>query len=128
MPEKPDNAVPRRRWYQFSLRTLLIGVALLGVLCAYVAHEYRIVAARKAWLAAHPGDPRIEPNSLRGWHDGYPKAIREPDRSRSPFLVRRWLGDKDMLNVFVYPQEADEAAALFPEATILIANPSESSN
>ena len=31
MDEKPDNAEPRRRWHQFSLRTLLVGVAVAGV-------------------------------------------------------------------------------------------------
>ncbi len=42
--------IPR---FQFSLRTLLIGVALLAVPCVYVAHEAKIVAERKAWLDAH---------------------------------------------------------------------------
>ena len=52
-PAKPDQPTavksPRRRWYQFTQRTVLVGVALLAVPCAYVAHEYRIVAERRAW-------------------------------------------------------------------------------
>jgi hypothetical protein len=38
MDEKPDQPARRRmRWYQFSLRTLLIGVTLVAVACGYVA-------------------------------------------------------------------------------------------
>ena len=47
MDEKPDNA-ERRRWYQFGLRTLLIGVALLAVPCAYVGRQYQIVRERQS--------------------------------------------------------------------------------
>jgi len=49
MDEKPDNAEPNRRWYQYSLRTLLIGVTLAGVLLRqwplleWVPPEYGIV-------------------------------------------------------------------------------------
>ena len=34
MAAKPDNAEPRRR-FQFRLRTLLLGVTLAGVICAW---------------------------------------------------------------------------------------------
>src|SRR4051794_5204364 len=43
---------PKRRWYQFSLRTLLIGVTLLAVPCAYVGWQIRIVRARRALRAS----------------------------------------------------------------------------
>jgi hypothetical protein len=48
----PDQPSPRRR-FQFRLRTLLIGVTLAAVACAYVAREAQIVRERKAWLKAH---------------------------------------------------------------------------
>jgi len=51
MPTNPNTAEPtkpRRRWFQFRLRTLLVVVVLLGAACGYVAHEWRIVASRTA--------------------------------------------------------------------------------
>jgi hypothetical protein len=53
MPDDPDTAAPRkprRRRFQFRLRTLLFGVALLGAACGYVAHEASIVRERRAML------------------------------------------------------------------------------
>jgi hypothetical protein len=46
-----DQPSPRRR-FQFRLRTLMIGVTLLAVVCVcdYVAHEAEIVRERKALL------------------------------------------------------------------------------
>ncbi len=40
----------KRRWFQFSLRTLLIGVTLLAVACAYVGWQAKIVRERRAEL------------------------------------------------------------------------------
>ena len=42
---------PRRRWHQFSLRTLLIAVALLSIPMAYVGRRVQIVQERKAMLS-----------------------------------------------------------------------------
>ena len=49
------NAKPKRRWYQFSLRTLLILMAIVSVLCGWVAnYQYRMARAadheeKKMW-------------------------------------------------------------------------------
>ncbi len=40
---------PRRRWLQFRLRTLLVGVMLLAIPCAYVGHEAAIVTKRRSF-------------------------------------------------------------------------------
>ena len=40
--------------FQFSLRTLMIGVTLLAVPCAFVGWQAKIVRERKAWLDARP--------------------------------------------------------------------------
>lgn len=37
----PDP-IPKRRWYQFKLRTLLIGVLLASLLASYVGTYYRL--------------------------------------------------------------------------------------
>jgi hypothetical protein len=35
--EQPANPKPKRRWYQYSLRTLLICVTLFAVACSWFA-------------------------------------------------------------------------------------------
>jgi hypothetical protein len=109
-PTTPDPPKPRRRWYQFRLRTLLMGVVLLAVLCAYVAHEAAIVAARRAWLAAHHAAAFDE--SAGPAHPSHP--------DKAPTAIRRWLGDKIFSTVWVHV-DADllGAQTLFPEAEIV---------
>ena len=58
MPDKLDTAEPqkpRRRWFQFRLRTLLIVVELLGAACGYVAHEAQVVRERTRLADNGPG-------------------------------------------------------------------------
>jgi hypothetical protein len=46
MQTEPSKAEPpkrNRRWFQFSLRTLLIGVTLLAAVCGYVGWQAKIV-------------------------------------------------------------------------------------
>ena len=52
MEAEPIVATPKRkrRWFQFSLRSLMIGVTLLAVACAYVVWQVKIVAERRALL------------------------------------------------------------------------------
>ena len=106
-PNTAEPGKPRRRWFQFRLRTLLVGVTLLAIPCAYVAHEYRIVAARKSWMAQHP----------QGGYDVFGVG-----RSTEPTLslVRRLLGDEPQEHLVVTTL-GDEASArdLFPEAGII---------
>ncbi len=55
MQTEPSKAEPpkrKRRWLQFSLRTLMIVVTLLAVPCAYVGWQTRIVIDRKAVLSS----------------------------------------------------------------------------
>ena len=118
MPTELSKADPpkrKRRWFQFSLRTLMIGVALLAVVCAYVAHEASIVAARKASLAVQ----RLATLSSRQYLQ---RQLVEGDSGKSPWLLRRLLGDEQQSEIevspFISPSELVELAALFPEATI----------
>ena len=115
----PNPAQPksRRRWYQFSLRTLLIGVVVLSVPCAYVAHEYRIVAARRAWLRSRPILDQFE-----GSH--FEATIAEGDKTKAPSLLRRILGDMEITACEVYPRpsppELKEMTMLFPETCFYV--------
>jgi hypothetical protein len=45
-PPKADPPKRKRRWFQFSLRTLMILVTLLAVPCAYVGWQAPIVQER----------------------------------------------------------------------------------
>ena len=99
------NAESNRRWFQFRLRTMLIAVVLVSIPCGYVAHEWRIVAARKAWLVRNGVDS--------------PWDFVDPDRKLP--LVRRLLGDEyhDLLIVESRKSlDGSEAAKLFPEAEL----------
>ena len=55
----PDQPSPRRR-FQFRLRTLMIGVTLLAVVCGYVGHQAEIVHRRQSGMAtllkSHPAE------------------------------------------------------------------------
>ena len=49
-PTKVEPPKRKRRWFQFSLRTLMIGVTLLAAASAYVAGQKKIVSDRKEML------------------------------------------------------------------------------
>ena len=87
-----EPSSPRRRWFQFRLRTLLIGVVLLAIPCAYIGHEARTVAARKEWLAHHP-QPDLEVLGPLIVSPPDPAHPAEPIWPTLP-LVRRLLGDQ----------------------------------
>ena len=82
MPDTPTIAEPGkpcRRWLQFRLRTLLVGVVLIGSAFGYVAREAAIVKEQSTFreriermgakftLAAGPGHV---PAKLAGGHAG----------------------------------------------------------
>jgi hypothetical protein len=49
----PTNSNPpkrKRRWFQFSLRTLMIGVTLLAMVCGYVGRQTKIVRERTQFV------------------------------------------------------------------------------
>ena len=103
---------PKRRWFQFRLRTLLVGVLLLAIPCAYVAHEYHIVATRRAWIAQYK--PHFSTVSTR-WGSGNPE--------NAPSLIRRLLGDQQYYTIALYNGESrdmPDVERLFPEAFVYV--------
>jgi hypothetical protein len=97
-----DQPSPRRR-FQFRLRTLMIGVTLLAVPMAFVAHEEQIVRERKLLLNRAP--------------------VFEPcDNWRGISWVRRMLGDEAVgiiqLVVASSDEEVERYQTAFPEASI----------
>ncbi len=110
----PNAESPKRnrRWYQFSLRTLLIVVTLLAMTCGYVASEAKIVGVRNAARA------RIE--SLGGQYK-VGGAIFGDYEEKVP-LVRRWLGDEPV-NFVLLPDSASSSdeqriREVFPDVVI----------
>jgi hypothetical protein len=101
---------PKRkcRWFQFSLRTLLIGVTLLCVACANLTHELKIVQQRR---------------------DEWNRSVNRRQvlfRKEDDFGVLNWtrraLGDKVVYIIYL-PEETDPAElarlhAIFPEGRI----------
>jgi hypothetical protein len=88
-PIKPNLPKRNRRWFQFSLRTLMIGVTLVAVACGYVAWQARIVAVRdaaRARITALGGQWRL------GGYIDYEESVP---------LIRRWLGDEPVSNVII---------------------------
>jgi hypothetical protein len=96
----------KRRWYQFRLRTLLIGVTLVAA-CAYVGRQAKIVRERQAWRA----NPRF-------WE---PITNVEIIKSSIPW-IRRLLGDSDCICITavdgVTDTELDACRSAFPEADV----------
>lgn len=95
----------KRRWYQFSLRTLLLGVALLAVPLGYVGWEAKIVRERKAWS----GNSHF--------------LIVEFDASSNNISwIRRLLGDFECMFAIadesVTDADLDACRTSFPEASV----------
>ena len=89
--------------FQFRLRTLFVGVTLLAVPMAYVAHEAKIVRERKSLLDRAP---EFEP--CDNWH--------------GISWMRRMLGDEAVgiiqLLVASSDEEVERYQTAFPEASI----------
>jgi hypothetical protein len=99
-----DPPKRRRRWFQFSLRTLLIGVTLAAIPCGYVGWQAKIVRDRKAFLQTRY----------------YLSCDSSPDVKplRAPWMLRL-LGAEPIYQITVFMRaDAERAADLFPEAFI----------
>ena len=113
-PIKAEPSKRRRRRFQFRLRTLMIGVTLLALPCAYVGWQAKIVRERKAYLRAN----------AHSWPVGTFATVQfaQGDKSRAPTAIRAWLGDWAQFEVWVDVRlskaEKQSVAALFPEANI----------
>ncbi len=133
----------KRRWFQFSLRTLMIGVTLLAVPLGYVGWQAKIAKRRMAMYHElynySKENKRIgmicdewtpDPEGVGRARSGtVPRLVIAsigdfaPDSDR-PSAFRRWLGDPDIvMRVICFSEDApkadiDEAAYLFPTATL----------
>ena len=135
-PQKADPPKRKRRWFQFSLRTLLIGVTLLAVPCAYVGWQAKTVCKRKSLLLfivdngggyyTTEGDEIYFPVGFLPNKGAYfPKPftmLADRDPRQQPSSIRRWLGDDNIDCIWipkpVSDTDAARIAAGFPEACV----------
>jgi hypothetical protein len=104
----------KRRWFQFSLRTLLILVALLASACAVVRWRYDFVWQRRAMIR----QIAIEHRGVAGI--SVDPVTFEPIEQLS--WIRRLLGDQPIIDISLPADTpaAERAAirAVFPEARL----------
>jgi hypothetical protein len=119
-PPKADLPKRKRRWFQFSLRTLLIGVTLLAVACAYLAHQARIVNDRKAMMQtlAHEGG-RVLSAAESAEH-----MASQPEPRLN--WIRQLLGDEYVCGLYIPPTTPEPVAAkikaAFPELGAIVSD------
>ena len=110
-PSKADPPKRKRRWFQFSLRTLMIAVMLLAVPCAYVGWQAKIVNERKDMLETGSDGPVFDFTVYKGKDAAIP-------------TIRLWIGDHFFSSVHV-KLKADiyRHKAAFPEADVELPPP-----
>jgi hypothetical protein len=115
----PISATPpkrKHRWFQFSLRTLLVAVTFFAVACGYVGRQLEIEKRRQAWLR--------ENQKLLILDDTPLISVLTGDREKAPSLLRRWIGDEAHLEIWLgrspSTEQARLTASLFPEADVLL--------
>jgi hypothetical protein len=99
-PNTAEQQKPRRRWFQFRLRTLLVGIVLSAIPCAYVGWQAKMVAARKAM-----------PDEVQ---DKFIVYATLGDDSKIP-AIRRWLGDHAVAAICFY-RPSDDTLRRYREA------------
>jgi hypothetical protein len=125
-PLKADLPKRKRRWLQFSLRTLIIVVTLLAVLCGYVGRQVEIVKERERMAAVTGVDSVVAADSrdnITALSSGTGTTHRSDDsREKIPWF-RKWLGDRYYLGLSIDKSASDDEIArykeAFPEATIM---------
>jgi hypothetical protein len=122
-PAKPSpDGRPRRRWFRFSLRTMLIVVTAL---CVWLAWESSVVRERRE-LRRELTESRFEFETAANWSQRIPLGA-SLEKPASVSLVRRLLGDEAIQHIWYVPhyQEPEETKELlarlkrvFPEAEL----------
>jgi hypothetical protein len=104
-----DQPSPRLR-FQFRLRTLMIGVTLLAIVCGYVGWQAKIVRERRA--------------ELNRVIDGRLFGIAGSDERRAIPWIRRVLADQQVYSIMMPVgsdrAELDRLRSLFPEAKVAV--------
>ena len=100
------DAKPKRRWYQFSLRTMFVLVFLVSIPLAWVGYSLRWIKERHDWL----DNPA---------HVGFAAMFEHADGSDTPVTAPGWLwvfGEQGLGKVWCQPSQLETVQRLFPEA------------
>ena len=99
MDDKPKT---KRRWYQFSLRTMFVGMTLacvgFAVMVRWVQSSREWIRERQEWLRVHA------------------YSTEEPPTA-APLLLRLF-GEEGIKSTWYHSGEKAEAERLFPEAIV----------
>jgi hypothetical protein len=113
-----DPPKRKRRWFQFSLRTLMIGVTLLAVPLGYVGLQAKIVRDRKALRDSCAG---VAYFAVEDVIFTYPPT---PPRKAPIPWIRECLGDEGVFSILcindIDRNVADRLRVAFPEAEIIL--------
>jgi internalin A len=96
---KPSNPKPRSRWFQYSLRTLMVFVTLSAVACSWFAVKMQQVKRQKEAVAAFRDNEYVTNVSYDYEFDDFGNSISSAEPP-GPAWLRRILGDDFFVNVF----------------------------
>ena len=112
---------PRRRWFRFSLRTLLVAVMLAAAPLGWVGWQANIARERVAlltWVTAQGGD--VNPD----WPGQHIAGEINAPEGVTVSWVRRMLGDRPICSILIQGDPDSTAEdririrAMFPESTV----------
>ena len=96
-----ETTPPRRRWFQFGLRTMFVAVTIVAIFVGY--HVNWIQARREAIRSGIAVQHTFAANQIV---------------PRPPFALRL-LGERGEEHLFVAPTQFERVCKLFPEAEVL---------
>jgi hypothetical protein len=134
-----NETKPKRRWFRFSLRTLLVAVTLL---CIWLGWQARIVQERKGLLelltqsGGHAADmsalsgPVFKGTTLKinvGLGPGFKsKAVEiHPNQANLASYIRHLFGDREIGLISLPDQlvkDREQFVSVFPDATVMMVN------
>jgi hypothetical protein len=112
---------PARRWFSFSLRSLL---AVMTLVCIWLAWEMGVVRQRQRMLAQVRASQSFEVTTAKTWAASFKSGNAPRPVAQIPVL-RRWLGDEAIQEIGYYGHmvrssgvDVERLARLFPEAHV----------
>jgi hypothetical protein len=120
---------PRRRWFQFRLRTMLILVAILAVPLTYIAHSIYAPSARKGSYIVFrvmEAPPSIWPANDKPDREGFELYKRNlAEFARAPIVIDKVLNDRNVNSLPLMKQLGPNAADWLADQ-IVVNNPADS--